>query len=104
MPPPPASQPFRARQLRPALRSRMRGGRLTDLACKPLADCTIYDTLDNGIGVIVATNANLPARLLLHDDLDVTIAEARVLWREGRQLALALETDPVGASLFSMMP
>ena len=98
----PASAPFRANQLRPANRSRMRGGRLTDLDCKPLADCTIYDLMDGGVGLLVDPQVVLPTRLLLHDDLEHTVAECRIQWRQDRQLAIALEAMPISASLFEV--
>lgn len=98
----PASAPFRANQLRPANRARMRGGRLTDLDCKPLAECTIFDLMDGGIGLLVDPGIALPANLYLHDDLEHTVAECRAVWRQGQQLEIVLEAMPISASLFNI--
>lgn len=85
----------------PRRRTRLRSGKVADLTDKFLCECMIFDVSDGGAGLLVPADLELPDEVLLFDDLDKTIAVARLVWRKGEQLGAAFEVPPAPVSMFN---
>ena len=92
---------FKEQRLHPRRRARLRGGKLADLDDRFLTECTLFDVSDAGVGLLVPEDVVLPPELLLYDDLDKTIALARVCWRNGKQLGISYDVPPASVTLFN---
>ncbi|NBN78529.1 hypothetical protein GWI72_09640 [Microvirga tunisiensis] len=90
---------FRQKSARPALRARLRAGRLADLDGLALADCTLFDTEDGTPGILVGAGIALPLRLVVEDPADQMVTVVRVIGRAGQQLAVTVESPATPANL-----
>ncbi|WP_157757194.1 hypothetical protein [Pannonibacter phragmitetus] len=89
---------FRPPQLKPALRARMRGGRLKTEDGADITPCTLFDAESGETGALIEVKVTLPPRILVLDEQDQTVCAASVLWHHGRQAALTLTGEPMLAS------
>lgn len=91
---------FRPPQLKPALRARMRGGRLKTEEGADIAPCTLFDAESGETGALIEARVALPPRVLVLDEQDQTVCAASVLWHHNRQAALQITGEPALASRF----
>jgi hypothetical protein len=91
---------FRPPQLKPALRARMRGGRIKTEEGADIAPCTLFDAESGETGALIAAKVALPPRVLVLDEQEQTICPASVLWHHNRQASLQLTGEPLLASQF----
>ena len=90
----------REQRAHPRRKTRLRSGKVADLTDRFLSECTIFDLSRGGCRLLVPDHVALPEEILIFDDLDKTIALARITWREGKQLGVAFEIPPAPVSLF----
>lgn len=91
---------FRPPQLKPALRARMRGGRIKTEEGADITPCTLFDAESGETGALIDGDLALPPRVLVLDEQDLTICPASVLWHHNRQASLQLTGEPLLASQF----
>jgi len=84
----------------PATRTRLRSGELFDLDKSPICECTLYDLEDGDIGIVVPeSELNVPDRVLIQDNKDLTLAHTQIRWRMGPYLFGAYLEPPIPISM-----
>jgi hypothetical protein len=82
------------RRFAPRRRTRLRSGKVLDLANRFLMETSILDRSDGGLRLHLARNCDLPELFHLFDDESESIVAVRVIWR--RQTTLGVRVRPGG--------
>lgn len=84
----------------PATRTRLRSGKLLDLHSTPICDCTLYDLEHGDVGIVVQEpEMNVPDRVLVQDNKDLTLALTQIRWRMGPYLFGVYTEKPIPVSM-----
>ncbi|WP_150497536.1 PilZ domain-containing protein [Roseibium aquae] len=88
-------------RLHPRRRTRLRPGKIATTGNTFLCECTIYDVSDAGARLRVAPNVVIPDEIIVLDEVQNTVAEAEVRWRDGLYIGVAYVLPPADLKLFS---
>ncbi len=69
-------------------RTRLNSGKLLDPRNGFLIECQIYDRSENGARVRIFADIAPPNAIRLYEDCPERLVDARVIWRNGRELGL----------------
>ena len=72
------------------MRTRLRGGLVSDGQNKVIADCLIQDRSPGGARLRLAQDRPLPRRFLLSDEASQSRFWARLVWQKGREAGVKL--------------
>ena len=85
----------------PRRRTRLRSGKLVDGAGRFVTECLVHDLSARGGRLRLPEGVSIPAAVRLYDDQTGALHVATVLWRQGREIGVALTPAPRDArSLF----
>ncbi|ADZ69210.1 PilZ domain-containing protein [Polymorphum gilvum] len=96
-----AGTPDSEHRRHPRRRTRLRTGKIADADNRFLSECTIFDVSAGGARLMVPEHLNLPAEIILFDDLEKTVALASVRWRRGNQVGIQYEVTPASLRYFA---
>ncbi|MBO0733744.1 MAG: hypothetical protein J2P49_05375 [Methylocapsa sp.] len=85
-------------------RTRLRTGKILGTKSAYLADCQIFDRSSSGARLRLFTNARLPSRITLFDEISQKLTGAKIIWRRQREIGIAFLPfaclrEPSGAEL-----
>lgn len=76
-------------------RTRLRSGKILDLANKFLIDCQIHNRSAHGARLILAAKIKAPRRFRLFSDTDGELVDAKIIWQRGQNIGVTfLEEKP----------
>jgi hypothetical protein len=70
------------------IRTSLRSGQLYDMRENLLADCQIRNRSTGGARLHLRTDIALPAHFKLHDDMECTLVEVELRWRNKREIGV----------------
>jgi hypothetical protein len=81
-------------------RTRLRSGKILDLANKFLIDCQIHNRSTHGARLILPAKVKAPRRFRLFSDTDGELVDAKVIWQRGQNIGVTfLEEKPQALTL-----
>jgi hypothetical protein len=81
-------------------RTRLRSGKILDLANKFLIDCQIHNRSAHGARLILAAKVKAPRRFRLFSDTDGELIDAKIIWQRGQNVGVTfLEEKPEALTL-----
>ena len=72
----------------PRHRTRLRSGKVLNLANRYLVECQIHDRSPRGARLRLLGDVVVPDALRLYDDAAASVADADVVWRKDREIGL----------------
>ncbi len=78
------------------VRTSLRTGQLYDMRGNFLADCQVRDRSAGGARLRILANLTLPPQFKFHDDVDCTLVEVELRWRNKQDIGVQFVSLSVG--------